>query len=582
MRTVYLGTSPFAAAVLERLAAGAHRPALVVSRPDRPRGRGRTLQSPAVADTARALGLELIQPEDLHAPDVLERIAAARPGVLVVCAYGVLIKEPLLSAYEIFNVHPSLLPRWRGAAPVERAIMAGDAETGVSIMRLTAGLDSGPVCLQATEPIGPADDYGTLAARLETLSGDLLVRALDERPPWVEQDPRGVTYANKIDAADRALDPTRTPEELERRVRALRPHIGSRLPLPGGGFLGVLAARLPDPPAATLAPAGGRVRTDGDRLLLDCRGGALELTEIQPPGGRPMRVEDWLRGRPDPALTDFWLDPRLPGVPVEELVRLAVAEWDSGEEWAPHLAALGWRGTPDVLAALAPLAAEADPRARSVAAYVAGQLGAPVRTLPAESAALLEAMGEREGHPAVLAVIAESFGHLGEPWGLSWLLRLRRHPDAGVRDGVVSALAGRANPLATDALIELSADPDPQIRDWATFALGTLAAQDSPALRDALAARLEDADPEARIEAVHGLALRSDLRAVEPALALLEAGAPAGSVWTRHALEETAILLGALSGDARFAPHLPEPEAWRGTTLERELDRARERCAAAG
>jgi methionyl-tRNA formyltransferase len=577
LRTVYLGTSPFAAAVLGRLAASPHRPALVVTRPDRPRGRGRTLQSPAVADSARELGLELVQPEALHAPDVLERIAAARPDALVVCAYGVVIREPLLSDYEVVNVHPSLLPRWRGAAPIERAIMAGDAETGVSIMRLTAGLDEGPVCLQGRVPIAPDDDYGTLSARLQGLSGELLVRALDERPPWVEQSTDGVTYAHKIEAADRALDPTRTPAEVERTVRALRPHIGARLPLPDGGFLGVVAAQLDGP---TLAPAGGRLRTEGERLLLDCRGGALELTEVQPPGGRAMPAQAWLRGRPDPALTDFWFDPRLPDKPLDELVRRAVEEWDSSEEWAPHLAALGWRGTPDVLEALAPLAHDRDPRARSVAAYVAGQLGAPVRTLPGESAALLEELGEREGHPGVLAAIAEAYGHLGEPWGLSWLLRLRRHPDAGVRDGVVSALAGRTNPLATDALIELSADPDPAIRDWATFALGALAPQDSPALREALAARLEDPDPEARIEAVHGLALRADARAVEPALALLAAGEPGGSLWTRHALEEAAIRLAAMTGDPRFAPYLPAlDDGWRGTTLERELERALERCA---
>jgi methionyl-tRNA formyltransferase len=309
LRTVYLGTSPFAAAVLERLAASAHRPALVVSRPDRPRGRGRTMQPPAVARTARALGLELIQPEALTAPDVLQRIAAAEPAALALCAYGVLISEPLLTRYEILNVHPSLLPRWRGAAPVERAIMAGDTETGVSIMRLTAGLDSGPVCLQAAEPIRPDDDYGRLAGRLQELGGELLVRALDERPPWVEQDQQGVTYAHKIEPDDRALDPTRTPEELERTVRALRPHIGARLPLPDGRFLGVVAARpaVPGPVSAS-----GRVRTDGDRLLLDCRGGALELTEVQPPGGRAMAAQAWLRGRPDASLTDFALSPRSP------------------------------------------------------------------------------------------------------------------------------------------------------------------------------------------------------------------------------------------------------------------------------
>jgi methionyl-tRNA formyltransferase len=299
--TVYLGTSEFAAVVLGRLAASAHRPALVVTRPDRPRGRGRRLQSPPVALRARELGLDLIQPEQLHEPEPLERIAAARAEVLCVCAYGVLIKEPLLSGYEMLNVHPSLLPRWRGAAPVERAIMEGDAETGVSIMRLTAGLDSGPVCLQAAEPIQADDDYGSLAARLERLGGDLLVRALDERPPFAEQDESRVTYAHKIEAADRALRPDRTPAELERTVRALRPHIGARVTLPDGDFLGVIAARVADEGG----PEPGRVQAEGERLLLGARGGALELTEIRPPGGRPMAAADWLRGRPDERLTDF-------------------------------------------------------------------------------------------------------------------------------------------------------------------------------------------------------------------------------------------------------------------------------------
>jgi len=304
LNTVYLGTSAFAAAVLERLAGSAHRPALVVTRPDRPKGRGRQVQPPPVAVRARELGLDVIQPERLHEPEPLARIAAAAPEVACVCAYGVLIKEPLLSAYEMLNVHPSLLPRWRGAAPVERAVMAGDAQTGVSIMRLTAGLDSGPVCLQEPEPIGPEDDYGSLAARLQRLGGDLLVRALDERPPFAEQDESQVTYAHKIEAADRALDPARTPEELELTVRALRPHIGARVALPDGDYLGVVAARVAD---GDVEP--GRVRADGSRLLLGARGGALELTEIRPPGSRPMAAADWLRGRPDERLTDFAIAP---------------------------------------------------------------------------------------------------------------------------------------------------------------------------------------------------------------------------------------------------------------------------------
>jgi methionyl-tRNA formyltransferase len=300
VRTVYLGTSAFAATVLDRLADSPHRPALVVTRPDRPKGRGRQVQPPPVAIRARELGLDVIQPEQLHEDDVLARIAATAPEAACVCAYGALIKEPLLSAYEMLNVHPSLLPRWRGAAPVERAMMAGDDRTGVSIMRVTAGLDSGPVCLQETEPIGADDDYGTLAARLQRLGGDLLVQALDEKPPFVEQDESNVIYAHKIEAADRALDPARTAVELERVVRALRPHIGARVALPGGDFLGVIAARVADG-----GPEAGRVRADGSRLLLGTADGALELTEIRPPGARPMAAADWLRGRPDERLTDF-------------------------------------------------------------------------------------------------------------------------------------------------------------------------------------------------------------------------------------------------------------------------------------
>ena len=142
MRTVYLGTSEFAAIVLGALAGTAHRPTLVITRPDRPRGRGRRLQSPPVAETARELELELAQPVTVNDDDGRATIAAAAPEALVVCAFGALIKEPLLSEHEILNVHPSLLPRWRGAAPIERAMIAGDDRTGVSIMRLTAGLDS--------------------------------------------------------------------------------------------------------------------------------------------------------------------------------------------------------------------------------------------------------------------------------------------------------------------------------------------------------------------------------------------------------------------------------------------------------
>jgi methionyl-tRNA formyltransferase len=273
----YLGTSDFAASVLRRLAASPHRPELVVTRPDRPKGRGRRLQSPPVADVARELGLPLAQPEDVNA----ERFDVDE---LVVCAFGALVKDPLLSAQPILNVHPSLLPRWRGAAPIERAIMAGDDETGVSIMRLTAGLDSGPVCLAGREPIRADDTYGTLAERLERLGADLLIRALDERPPFREQPEEGVTYAEKIAAADRELPPGLPADELERIVRALNPHIGARI-----GDLGIRAARALEPGTGGLP---GELTARDSQLLY----GDLELLEVQPPGKRPMPAADYLRG----------------------------------------------------------------------------------------------------------------------------------------------------------------------------------------------------------------------------------------------------------------------------------------------
>ena len=316
MRTVFLGTSSFAAAVLERLAAGEHRPVLVLTRPDRPRGRGRKLGPVPVAEAARRLGLALEQPANVNEPPARELIARAQPDAVVVCAFGALIREPLLSEHELLNVHPSLLPRWRGAAPVERAIMAGDERTGVSIMRLTAGLDSGPVCLAESIAIEPDDSYGSLAERLQTLGGALIVRALDlaargEPLPFVEQVQAGATYAEKLGPEDRLLDPARSAVELDRIVRALHPHIGARLALVDGTLLGVRAARVapagPHEPTGSGdasrmmdepidAPPAGVLAHNGERLLYGAADGALELTCVQPPGGRPMTAGAYLRG----------------------------------------------------------------------------------------------------------------------------------------------------------------------------------------------------------------------------------------------------------------------------------------------
>jgi methionyl-tRNA formyltransferase len=292
MNTVYLGTAEFAAVIWRRLADSRHRPVLVITRPDRPRGRGRKLASPPAADAARELGIALQQPGSVNDDAARAAIAAAAPDAVIVCAFGALVKEPLLSDHWILNVHPSLLPRWRGAAPIERAIMAGDERTGVSIMRLTAGLDSGPVCAQRSEPIAAQDNYGTLAARLEQLGGELLIDVLDRRPECAEQSEDGVTYAEKLGPQDRLLDPERTAGELERTVRALTPHIGAHVALPDGTLLGVHEARL----APDGAPPPGEIELSGPMPVLGCVDGALELLVVQPPGRRPMSGADFLRG----------------------------------------------------------------------------------------------------------------------------------------------------------------------------------------------------------------------------------------------------------------------------------------------
>jgi methionyl-tRNA formyltransferase len=276
---------------------------LVVTPPDRPKGRGRKVQPPPAAAAARELGLELHQAESVNDDQALERIRESAPQTAVVCAFGQLIHEPLLSELLMLNVHPSLVPRWRGAAPIERAIMAGDEETGVSIMRVTAGLDSGPVALQEQTAIEPGEDYGSLAARLAGIGGELIVRALDLADQgaltFADQDDAAATYAEKIDPAERRLDPARPAIELERTVRALAPHIGAYLLLPGGDRLAVRAARAQQ---GDLEP--GRLDERDGALWLGCSEGALRIDEVQPPSGRPMSADAFLRGHgvPDRAM----------------------------------------------------------------------------------------------------------------------------------------------------------------------------------------------------------------------------------------------------------------------------------------
>jgi methionyl-tRNA formyltransferase len=301
VRTVFLGTSEFAAAVLRRLAESRHRPLLVVTPPDRQKGRGRRSGPPPAAELAIELGIELLQAEDVNASDVLERVRAVRPEGVAVCAFGQLIREPLLSEWQLLNIHPSLLPRWRGAAPIERAIVAGDPRTGVSVMQVTAGLDSGPVALMEEVPIGPEDDFESLAGKLATLGGEMLVEAFDlqERGELqlVDQVDEEATYAEKIDPAERRLDPARPAAELARTVRALTPHVGAYIETGGGDRLGVRRARAVD-----VSVRQGEMKAEWGALLLGCGRGALRLEVVQPPGGKPMAADAYLRGHRVPVL----------------------------------------------------------------------------------------------------------------------------------------------------------------------------------------------------------------------------------------------------------------------------------------
>ncbi len=305
MRTAYLGTSEFAATVLRRLAGSPHRPALVVSPPDSRRGRGRHLAPPPAAEAARELDLELHQTGDVNSPESLEAIRAAKPAAIAVCAFGQLIKEPLLSEFLMLNVHPSLIPRWRGAAPIERALMEGDPITGVTIMRVTEGLDSGPIALAEEIHISGDDDHESLSARLAAVGGELLVRALDELEAgnltFVDQDDSRASYADKISPQERRIDPTRPVADLERQVRALTPHIGAYLELEGGGRLGVRSAEAGHVYGSDGSSEPGFILVQGEQLQLLGPDGILLLDVVQPPGKKPMSAAEFLRGHDAPS-----------------------------------------------------------------------------------------------------------------------------------------------------------------------------------------------------------------------------------------------------------------------------------------
>jgi methionyl-tRNA formyltransferase len=293
---VYIGTDAFAAAVLRLLAAAGNPPDLVISRPDAPKGRGRRMTAPPVAESALDLGLELLQPESIGDESVDATIDSKDPSALALCAYGAIIREPLLSKRPILNLHPSILPRWRGATPIERAIMEGDSQSGVSIIQLVEELDAGPVAAQRAIDVMPDDTFESLSSRLVVLGAEMLAQSLAdaERGQLVfePQSPEGATYAERLESADRFLDVEGTAARAERKVRALSPHIGARLAMPDTEPIGVRAVSSSD---AKVAP--GEVHVMAGELLVGFADGTLRIDRLVPPGGREMESADWLRGR---------------------------------------------------------------------------------------------------------------------------------------------------------------------------------------------------------------------------------------------------------------------------------------------
>ncbi len=304
-RGAFLGTSDFAATVLELLAASDQRPSLAVTLPDRRQGRGRQEHPSPVAVKAEELGIEVFKSGDVNDPAAIEKLNSAGGQWGSICAFGQLIKEPLLTELPMLNVHPSLLPRWRGAAPIERAIMAGDEETGVAVMRLVEGLDSGPVAMVESTEIDESEDFGSLSDRLAAIGGHLLIRALEAASAgtieWAEQDESGVTYAEKITAEDRRLDPLGRAGELHDTVRALNPHIGAFLALDGDDRLAVKATTVLDRPSW----GPGEIIGDDGELLLSCSDRTLRLDVVQPPGKKAMDAGSYLRGNGLPDLAPF-------------------------------------------------------------------------------------------------------------------------------------------------------------------------------------------------------------------------------------------------------------------------------------
>jgi methionyl-tRNA formyltransferase len=303
LRIVFMGTPDFAVPTLAELIGQGHEIVAVYSQPPRPAGRGMAERPSPVQQLAEQFGIPVLTPASLRSAEEQERFAALGAEVAVVVAYGLILPQPVLDAPPLgaFNLHASLLPRWRGAAPIQRAIMAGDKEAGVAVMQMEAGLDTGPVAMVERTAIGPDETAGALHDRLARLGADLMARALAalergslEFRPQLDE---GVTYAAKIDKGETRIDWTKPTQEIHNKIRGLSPFPGAWTEMPIGGG----SERVKLLASAMAAGSGAPGTVLDDALTVACGSGALRITELQRSGGKAMRAEDFLRGASVPA-----------------------------------------------------------------------------------------------------------------------------------------------------------------------------------------------------------------------------------------------------------------------------------------
>ncbi len=304
VRIVFLGTPAFAVPTLERLLASAHEVVAVVTQPDRPRGRGQRVSESPVKQLAAARGLPVHQPERMKDPDFVEALAALAPDLGVVAAYGKMLPDPLLALPRLgmINVHASLLPAYRGAAPIHRAVMAGETETGITIIRLVREMDAGPMLRRAALPIDPDDDAETLERALAALGAVTLLQAVDDlesgRAAEEEQDHARATFAPRLTRADGAIDWIRTAGQVHDQVRGLHPWPRAFSHLGGARYL-IHRTAVVEPPAGAAAAPGQVLEAAGDRLVVAAGSGtAVAILEIQPEGRRALPARAFLAGHP--------------------------------------------------------------------------------------------------------------------------------------------------------------------------------------------------------------------------------------------------------------------------------------------